>query len=266
MASFGTGYSAPASSLFRRAERYCARFTDFIVTVGEELRRTYLAAGIGSENQYWVIPSPLELDRFLAVRQMPAAEMRRVRAKYAIAGNVQIIIAAGLLERRKRFDLIIEKLAPLLQTRRFILVVAGEGPERQRLTTLAARLQVSGQVRFVGYVDSLPELFGCSAILVHSSRVEGMPQVVVQAAAAGLPVVASSVHGLSDLPPGAVRVFDNQGLGLLAACREILASEARDQVPLEVLQTWRIAHIESQQVCFHEAVARLIRHRPGGTR
>jgi glycosyltransferase involved in cell wall biosynthesis len=99
-------------------------------------------------------------------------------------------------------DLAIESVAllePVLDAR---LLIAGSGPEQERLEQLAERHELGGRVVFLGRVpdDELPGLYrSADACIVPSRELEGFGYVALEALAAGTPVVASATGGLIDL-------------------------------------------------------------------
>lgn len=72
------------------------------------------------------------------------------------------------------------------------LVIAGDGPERERLVVRANALGLRAQVRFVGHVDDVRALYAEADVFVLSSHYEGAPAVVLEALAAGLPIAATN--------------------------------------------------------------------------
>jgi len=80
-----------------------------------------------------------------------------------------------------------------------LLVIAGEGSQRGRLERLAGRLGVADRVRFLGFRRDVPTLMSLATLLVATAKHEGLPRVVLEAMAAGKPVVATNVRGQSDL-------------------------------------------------------------------
>ena len=79
------------------------------------------------------------------------------------------------------------------------LVIAGEGPERERLQAHARRLGVSDSVVWLGYRDDLDDVYRSMSVLLVPSRSEGLPNVALEAFAHGVPVVASAVGGLPEV-------------------------------------------------------------------
>jgi glycosyltransferase involved in cell wall biosynthesis len=105
------------------------------------------------------------------------------------------LIAVGRLVPSKRFDLAISVLANLVKVIDIELVIAGDGPERNRLESLAKGLPVT----FAGHLSDrreLAETLRSCDVLVMPSASEGYPNAILEALACGLPVVASDVPGI----------------------------------------------------------------------
>jgi len=109
------------------------------------------------------------------------------------------VVALGELRPIKGFDLLIEALATLKTLGRSITAtIAGAGPFDASLKTQAQRLGVADQIRFVGH-RTAREAFAMGRILVVCSRAESLPYVVLEAAAAGMPIIATSVGGVPEI-------------------------------------------------------------------
>jgi glycosyltransferase involved in cell wall biosynthesis len=111
-----------------------------------------------------------------------------------------VIGSVGSLHVRKGYRYLIEA-TPLVLTElpeaRFVLV--GGGPERPRLEQLAAELGVAGRVQFLGQRTDISDLLPGFDVFVLPSITEGMPNAVLEAMAAGIPVVASRVGGVPEI-------------------------------------------------------------------
>jgi glycosyltransferase involved in cell wall biosynthesis len=79
------------------------------------------------------------------------------------------------------------------------LLLVGKGPQQSRLERLSAQLGISERVHFAGWQADVPEILAASQLLVLTSRWEGMPNVILQAMATGLPVLATNVEGVVEL-------------------------------------------------------------------
>jgi len=109
------------------------------------------------------------------------------------------LVSVGELRSVKAFDVLVDSLAMLKRSgRRVTLTIAGDGPDGPQLKELAQRLGIADQVRFVGHQPAR-EAFSMGRILVVSSRAESLPYVVLEAAAAGLPIIATHVGGIPEI-------------------------------------------------------------------
>lgn len=158
------------------------------VLVGEGIARRY---GQGEPDRL--------VTGFSLVRRVDVVTLEQALAK-DWTGELRVL-SVGRLEREKNPLLLAAVLAGL--RRRYPgwrLTVVGDGPLRCELEHRAAELGVAEAMRLHGYVPHGPalfELYRSSHVFLHVSRTEGLPQVLFEAEAAGLPVVASDVGGVA---------------------------------------------------------------------
>ena len=112
------------------------------------------------------------------------------------------VLAVGRLSPEKAYDVLLRATAEL--ARRGVdleLVIAGDGPERDSLVALASQLGVTDRVTFRGWLkpDAVREEMLEATVLAQASHIEGLPTVVEEALALGLPVVGSRVGGIPEL-------------------------------------------------------------------
>lgn len=120
------------------------------------------------------------------------------RACLSADGTIPKIVAVGNLDRLKGYDVLLAALKSLRDEGiEFRVEIAGEGPDRARLAQLREELNLRDRVVFLGTVDRIPELLASADAAVHASFSEGLSNAVLEAMAAGLPVVATSV---GDIP------------------------------------------------------------------
>lgn len=247
MASFGPTYGRIPSAVFVLLERLCARRTDVLVSVGDELRRMYLRAGIGTPNSYLLIRSPIELARFVTLRTASASARAAARQALGLPLGPSVIAVAASLEPRKRVDLIIREFAALATdplAQHPIMAVAGNGAEHDNLRRGAAELGVADRVHLLGHLDDISPLLATADVLAHAATVEGVPQVVIQALAAGVPIAATAMIGIDEIPGAPITVVPSSGLGLGAAIAAALANPPAP-IALEALDPWRIGNVDS---------------------
>ena len=129
------------------------------------------------------------------------AEMAPVsRATLGVREGTFVACCAGRLSPEKGFDRVIEALgAPALQGRNVELLIAGEGPSRGSLETLAASRGLAGRVHLLGHRSDLPAVLRAADVFVLSSLHEGMSNVLMEAMAIGMPCVTTPVGGVEEL-------------------------------------------------------------------
>lgn len=141
------------------------------------------------------------------------------------------VLSVGRLDAEKNPLLLADVLADLSDDGRdWRLVVCGEGPLRDALRERLERLGVAARAELAGYVPVGPELarrYGESDVLLHVSLTEGVPQVLFEAFAAGLPVVATAVGGVSAVAAGAALLIPSEDVAAAAdALRRLAGDEA----------------------------------------
>lgn len=110
------------------------------------------------------------------------------------------VLGIGRLSRQKGFPFLIRAFADLgAQFDDTRLVIVGDGEEKDALQSLVRELQLDDRVLMTGFRSDVPKLMAEADIFVLSSLWEGMPNVVLQAMQAGLPVIATQVEGISEL-------------------------------------------------------------------
>ncbi|MBL26729.1 MAG: glycosyl transferase [Rhodospirillaceae bacterium] len=114
------------------------------------------------------------------------------RARFDTPDDAPLLLALGRLHRNKAFDVLIAALADLPG---HWLWVGGVGPEQGALEKLAARLGVSERVRFIGWQQETAPLYATADVSVCPSRHEPLGNVIIEAWARGVPVVAAASQG-----------------------------------------------------------------------
>jgi glycosyltransferase involved in cell wall biosynthesis len=110
------------------------------------------------------------------------------------------LLAVGRLSAEKGFDLLLRAVAALAAGDSPLrLTIAGTGPEEAALRALAADLGIVEQVSYAGFVADMPDLYTRSDLVVQSSLTEGLPNVMLETAYLGVPVVATDVGGTREV-------------------------------------------------------------------
>ncbi|MGA2894674.1 MAG: glycosyltransferase family 4 protein [Xanthobacteraceae bacterium] len=149
------------------------------------------------------------------------------------------IVCVGELRPVKAIDVLIEALALLRQSgRRVTATIAGEGPDEAKLKAQSARLGVADQVRFIGHCPARLA-FAMGRMLVIPSRAESLPYVVLEAAAAGLPIIATGVGGVPEIfgPQAPQLIPPDDIAALLGAITAAIEDPQRMQHSAQMLLT-----------------------------
>jgi phosphatidylinositol alpha-1,6-mannosyltransferase len=181
--------------------RSVLRRADLIVAAGD-YPAAQVAYSAGPSVPVTVIPPGVDHDRF---HPLDDAARAAVRGRFGVDPSATVVLGVSRLVKRKGFDVLIEAVGRLDGPERIEVVLAGEGRDRGRLEEIAHRSSVP--VRFLGAVAEadLPDLYGCAdvfAMLCRDQRggleQEGFGIVFLEAAAAGLPVIAGRSGGSAD--------------------------------------------------------------------
>jgi glycosyltransferase involved in cell wall biosynthesis len=182
---------------------------DGLIAISQGVKAAMCAGGVPGE-RIRVIYSGIEPQRF----SLPAQVRKEVRQTYQISAGEQVIITVAALEERKGHRFLLQAAA-LLKERgcRLRYLLCGEGSLRPALEREARAFGLGAEVTFVGFCRDVPRLLAGSDIFVHPPLWEGLGVGVLEAMAAGLPVVASRVGGIPE-------VVEDRVTGLLCPAGE----------------------------------------------
>ena len=184
-----TIHSAATGGRMRRLLYRLSRgLPDAVTAVSDSAAATHLCAGMVSEQTLHLIPNGIDFHRFAPD---PAARAA-LRASLG-AGDAFLWLAAGRLDKVKDYPVLLRALAALPNEHR--LLIAGSGPLEADLKALCRAMGVDWRVRFLGFQPNLERCMQAADGLVLSSAWEGLPLVLLEAAACELPIVATDVPG-----------------------------------------------------------------------
>jgi len=145
-----------------------------------------------------VIPNGIDLGRYPAPQPADLGDE-------GISPERRLVTYVGRLDSQKGLAWLMDTAPAWLgRVAECDLVLVGRGPERATLEDTAARQGIAGRVHFLGFRADIAQILARSELLVLPSRWEGMPNVVLEAMASRLPVVATDVEGVAELlGPGA---------------------------------------------------------------
>ena len=175
--------------IYESLQFWALRRANRVVAVSGAIGERLEGAGVGSA-QLRCIPNALAPGEFLSREE--------ARSRLGLREEQISLGWAGRLGREKGADILLEALA-LVTDLPVQASVVGDGPERGPLGAQAERLGIAERVTWHGAVPGAGRLLRAFDLLVLSSRTEGTPMIVLEALAAGVPVVATAVGGVPDL-------------------------------------------------------------------
>lgn len=197
--------------IYMGLERLLAPLSSGIVFESDFARRAYVERVGQTSAPMRVVPNGLAPEEFA---DLPGGD------------RAYDLVFVGELRRLKGVDVLIEALAELGGARALRLLVVGDGPDAKEFVAQATMQGLGAQVRFAGAMPAR-EAFAQGRILVVPSRAESLPYVVLEAAAAGLPLIATNVGGIPEIVqgPGLALVEPANAAALADAIEAALADE-----------------------------------------
>jgi glycosyltransferase involved in cell wall biosynthesis len=171
-------------------ERLLAKGIGRYIAVSHDMGRRLSATFDWPADKIEVIHNSVQVERFQCPRD---PDLRR-----ELTGdtNRPIVLTAARLDVQKGLDVLLEAAAKISEA---CFVLAGEGPERERLKAHAAALEVGDRFRFLGHREDIPALLAAADVFVLPSLFEGSSLAVLEAMAAGKPVISSAIGGTDEL-------------------------------------------------------------------
>ncbi len=171
-------------------EKYLAKHTDYLIAVGNQVRLDLLAVGIGRENQYRTF--------FPGLPKPDAVDKNSERSKFGLSPEKVYCTYVGRLTQIKRPDRLLDVAALTAKSHPNLhFLIAGEGE-----LFIASKARATAEklpITFLGWRSDVAQLFAASDLAILTSDNEGIPLTLIQAAQAGLAIVAPNAGSISDI-------------------------------------------------------------------
>jgi glycosyltransferase involved in cell wall biosynthesis len=205
------GYFSPRSArLFQAIERRLATRTDCLIAVSPEIRDDLVRLRIAPPHKVHVVPLGFDLSRFT----VGDAERRRrgaaFRAHWNVDPDCRLVTLVARLVPVKRVDRFLRIADRLAADPRFHFLIVGDGELHDQLRSRAEAVRLDSRLTWTGNIDAIEDVYFASDIAVLTSDNEGTPVSLIEAQAAGVPVVSTNVGGVRS-------VVDDGVSGLLVA-------------------------------------------------
>jgi glycosyltransferase involved in cell wall biosynthesis len=178
------------------AHRFTDRWADVTTTICNAAAECCVEDGAVPAQKVMVLPNGVDTDRY-----QPCAAVREGMRKSLDVENKLVWLAVGRFELPKNYAVMIRAFSFALQTsgREMVLLICGSGSMQPQIEEMVRKLGLEAHVRFLGVRRDIPEVMNAADAFILSSDTEGLPMVLLQASATGLPIVATAVGGNGDV-------------------------------------------------------------------
>ena len=164
-----------------------------IITVSQQMEGFYKSRGNFKAEKIKTIYNGVAISAF---KNLPKKDIRQT---LNIDKEEIVIVCVARLVQLKRHDVLIKAFSKINSNQKNKLLIVGNGPERQQLEALVKTLSLTDNILFLGERNDIPEILNESDIYTLTSDTEGLSCSILEAMAAGLPIVATNVGGNSEL-------------------------------------------------------------------
>ncbi|HEX5705148.1 MAG TPA: glycosyltransferase [Pyrinomonadaceae bacterium] len=189
---------------YNQLNRWSLPSADLVIAVCGEFARQLTASGVQKDR------IRVRHNSVKAPRTVSSDEKLSLRERFGIGGDEKVLLAVGRLSREKGHADLVESVA-LLRTAepdlKFKLLIVGEGPEQANLSRIVTERNLESHVVFVGHVNDVAPFYAIAEVVALPSHSEGSPNVLLEAMAAGLPIVATAVGGIPEIATSEVNAL-----------------------------------------------------------
>jgi glycosyltransferase involved in cell wall biosynthesis len=220
--------------LYYSTEKLLSSLTDVLITINKE---DYIRANKFHAKKVVYVPGVgIDTKRMMNSR----FESEKLKRSLGIDEDTVIILSIGELIIRKNHVTALKSLADVKDS--FIFLICGVGELEKKLKHLAEELELQDKVKFLGFRNDIPELCNIADIFFFPSFQEGLPVSLMEAMAAGLPVVCSKIRGNVDL------IEDGKG-GFLNSPKDIIGfSESINKLFTDITLRTKMGAYNKQRI------------------
>lgn len=177
------------------------RNVDACVGISHDLQTEFISAGISPEKVYYM-PNGVDTARFYPVGPEEKAALHKA---FGLPLDRPVVLSIGVFDQRKNLGWLVENWVrqDAFDTNAFLLVIGPQSREDQDGTLIASLKQMAAEkseiLCLMDHVDEIEKLYRAADVFILPSKSEGMPNVVLEAMASGLPCVATRVSGIREL-------------------------------------------------------------------
>jgi len=195
--------------IYKLIEQIAVKCATMFISVGEELKERYINRYGFSSSRCEVVRSGMELANFYEVATFSQERIKQKKEELNIKPEELVIGKVSSLELRKGYKFAIRVAEKIIRgnNRNIKFLFVGEGNQRAELEGMVKGLGLDDRIIFTGFRSDVNELMSIFDIFIFTSLMEGLPQVLVQAAAAGRPIVSFEVEGAKEVIKDGINGF-----------------------------------------------------------
>ena len=181
--------------IYYLVERFCARFTDNLITINKEDYERAKKFSLRKNGKVYYVPGVgIDIEKI----RNSKVDMCQKKKELGISENIPVLLSVGELNKNKNHIVVLNALSKL-QDKRFIYLICGRGALKEYLEEKIKELGLENKVRLLGYRNDITEILKIVDLFIFPSKREGLPVSLMQAMAVDLPAIASNVRGNRDL-------------------------------------------------------------------
>ncbi|MDZ7639318.1 MAG: glycosyltransferase [Bryobacterales bacterium] len=236
----GYTWTSRKTRLYNELDRWSLPAASRVLTVSEPFREELVRKGV-SRGKLEVLHNAIRPDWGQAARQPHVA--KALREQWGIPEGRPVALIVGRLSLEKDHLSLLNAVHSIARQREIHLVIVGDGPERPRIEAAVEKLGLRGSVTLTGQQPTAEPFYGIADLAVLASRTEGSPNALLEAMAAEVPAVATTVGGIPEIvidgqsallvPPGNAEALADAMLRMLAepgTLAQVLRTRARQLV------------------------------------
>ena len=224
------GYFSPLrSTLFTWIERILARVSTRLIVVSDEVGRALIRLKVADADRIELVRLGFDLEPFVVSPEERSELRESLRSELSIPLDRRVVTFVGRIVPIKRLDRFLAVAQRLRHREDIHLLIVGDGDLRPQLESSVAARALGDRVTWTGFRRDLPAIYCASDVVAITSDNEGTPVSLIEAQAAGVPVVTTDVGGARDVVEDGVtgRVLDREDVsGMADAIAEILDEPA----------------------------------------
>jgi glycosyltransferase involved in cell wall biosynthesis len=190
------GYFSPRTTeIYRRIEQLLARFSDRLIAVSDEVRDELVAMRVAPQSKFEVVPLGFDLSPFTVMDPTREQQRLALRAELNIPSHARVVTLIARLVPIKRVDRFLRVATLLSDLPDVHFLIVGDGELRDSLRRSEDAVALGPRLVWAGFRRDMPSVCFASDVVVQTSDNEGTPVSLIEAQAAGVPVVSTRVGG-----------------------------------------------------------------------